>query len=154
MHENTQDALNSILDIERKILLKAIPPRWFNYTIAVLTGLFFLIVVEFGKLGLLIPVLMLSVVAYQYRKAGVVPYFFRSSKDVLAELKGQLSGNIFYTLFIVGGTILAPFLLIKVLELKAEGYVFSPYAGGVLISVFVLIAAENSRKFYLKRYGS
>lgn len=153
MKDDLEDSLGLIAEMQRNSLRRAVAPRWFSFAMAGLAGLLFTIVVEFGRLGLAVLPVMLLVVAIRYFKAGVRPYFFRPSRDVLNEIRDELGTKSVVSIFVVCGMISSPFLLLEVMELRAGGNLWVSYAGGVAIAVFAFISAESSRRFYVKRYG-
>ncbi len=152
MKYDAEHSLRIVDEMRRNSLRRTIRPRWFGFTLAALGGLLFFSVVEFGKLGLAVFPLILLVVAIQHFRSGVRPYFFRPGKDVLGEIKDELTSKILVSILLVGGTVSSPFLLLKVVELRAGGNLWISYVGGALVAIVLCISAESSRDFAMKRY--
>ncbi len=153
MNEKSEHSLDLIHKMENKSQLRSIPPRWFNYTISLLAGIFFALIIEIGILGLITLPVMLCLVIFHYRKAGVWPYFFKPAKKVASDIKEEFTSKIFINIILIIGMVMCPFFLIKVIEFKANGISYAPYVGAVLISAYTLLATETSRNFYLKKYS-
>ena len=106
---------------------------------------------EFGRWGLAVFPLIFLVAAIRNSRAGVRPHFLRPAREVLGEIKDELTSRIFVSILVVCGTLSSPFLLLWVLELRAGGNLWISYAGGALVAVFLCISAESSRDFAMKR---
>ena len=151
MKDDAEHSLGIVDEMRRHSVRRTIRPRWVGLAMAALGGLLFFSVAEFGRLGLAVfPVILLVVAIHRFR-AGVWPHFFRPSKDVLGEIRDELTSKFFVSILLVCGTVSSPFFLLKVLELRAGGNLWVSYAGGALVAIFLCISAESSRDFALKR---
>jgi len=135
------EALNSVENMKKASLKRAISPRWYSAFLAVLAGsLVFLSAANLREYQVLVILLMGIVITYQARKSGV------TARAV--QMKGLMVGIIIliplYLLLVVIGQYLVP----------ALGVILAPLIAGGLLTVFVYVLSMYERQKYISAINS
>jgi hypothetical protein len=133
-----QDALDSIHEMKRAALWRAIPSHWFGATIALLAGvLVALSVADLREYHVFIIIFMSIVMVYQAQKTGV------SARHFPSKLAGIAIG-ILIPLF---------FLIIIFAQMYSDilGPVGAPLLAGVVLATSVYVLSIFERRWHLKR---
>ena len=138
---NVQGALDSIQEMKRAALWRAMPPRRFGAIIALLAGaLVALSVAGLREYHVYIIILMALVIVYQSQKTGVSVRQFPSKLTGIALI-------ILIPLF---------FLLIVVAQTLSDrlGYVWASLSAGVVLAIAVYTLSVFERRRHLNRVGA
>jgi hypothetical protein len=138
---DVQGALDSIQEMKRAALWRAMPPRWFGAIIALLAGaLVALSVAGLREYHVYIIILMAFVLLYQSQKTGVSVRQFPSKLTGIALI-------ILIPLF---------FLLIVVAQTLSDrlGYVWASLSAGVVLAIAVYTLSVFERRRHLTRVGA
>ena len=136
-----QGALDSIQEMERAALWRAIPPRWFGAAMGLLAGaMVALSVADLRGYHVYIILLMAGVMLYQAQKTGVSARRFPSRLTVIAL-------SILIPLF---------FLLIVVAQALTDvlGFVWASLSAGVVLAITVYTLSLFERRWHLTRISA
>jgi hypothetical protein len=129
-------ALASIQQMERAALLRAMPPRWFGATIALLSGtLVFLSAADLREYHVLIIVAIALVISYQSQKTGV------TGKKFPVKLAG-LALVVLLPLFF-------GFIIVAQLFSTIVGHIGAAVSAGILFAITVYTLSLFERRWHL-----
>lgn len=131
-------ALDSIQQMERAALLRAMPPRWFGATIALLAGtLVFLSAAGLREYHVLIIVAIALVISYQSQKMGV------TGKEFPVKLTG-LALVVLLPLFF-------GFIILAQLFSTSAGHIGAAVSAGILFAMTVYTLSLFERRWHLNK---
>lgn len=137
-----REALDSIQEMERTGLRRAIPPRWFGATIAPISGALVAVVTAKASVvsALLIAALAL-VFEYQRRNGGASPRAFPSNAAGIAAVICLIG---LFFLLVVGGRAFRDMF----------GFAWAPLASGAALAIVVFILSVSDRREMLAKIGA
>lgn len=139
--DDAREALDSIQAMGKAALLRAIPPRWFGASMALLAGaLVGLSAAGHREYHVYVILLMSAVIVYRSQKTGVSVRQFPTRVAVIAVI------------------VLTPlfFGLIVAAQMSSEaiGSVGAPLAAGIVLAIAVYLLSLFERRWYLARIES
>ena len=138
---DVQGALDSIQEMKRAALWRAMPPRWFGAIISLLAGaLVALSVAGFREYHVYIIILMALVILYQSQKTGVSVRQFPSKLTAIALI---IPIPLFFLLIVVAQTLS-----------DRLGYVWASLSAGVVLAFSVYTLSMFERRRHLTRISA
>lgn len=138
---DAREALDAIQRTEHAGLRRAIPPRWFGATVALIVGGIFVSAATGSSTYTVLLVLALAMVlVFQRDKAGASPKALPSSAIGILALIGLM---IFFLLLVAGARVLS----------DIYGMAWAPLAGGAAVAAIVYILSVSERRSYLAKIG-
>ena len=133
-------ALDSIQEMERAALWRAIPPRWFAATVSLLAGaLVTLSAADLREYHVFIILLLALVMLYQAQKTGVS---VREFPPKLAFIAVIILVPLFFLLVVVAQALRDMF-----------GFAWAPLSAGVVLATTVYILSIFERRWYFTKIG-